>query len=767
MNSQDILIEINSDANYTQLRQIIAQLLSSLNASKNNFENIKICRILMNEKYELLTYEERSEVYYILAKNTYYKKDLDTAKMYCINALEIMNKNFENANYKSKVSYLYTILYNLLATIEAESGLLIEGIRDYGLAYEKSILNKDTNLKNTLLSNMATTCVYLGLYQKALDIFSIAKENILNNFNPNQEYLYTTLANIYLYEAISYANLDRIDEAKKAMQNISNYVNPNDDEQFKHYYYNLQSLIKNREGNFKEADQLFDKVFKYFIKNEHADKTLEIINTYLKEYFKRENPDIDYLYELKEGSNQSLIGWKNFYFMSSLKFYDMKMLTAKNNKAEFESNYTEYKKITKNANKKYLEQYVKSIQDQYEYMLAKKESKNYEKEKSNYVKNTQILEKEKQKYKKYSERLNFINELVGVLESNKNFEDKLSVLKNKLSLKIDMNKIAIAVFDKKTKEVSFMIVDKQDNIHKFKRPIEQVSDELVHNFKSNYNEAIIIKTATCKKCIKELSEGAKELLIFKLFDNDRKIGLSILFSKKEKEFTKEEIFIYESFTPYFASELQKQIIKIEIQKVLQEKHIKAKELAELNKKVLFKTNLDKLTAVPNKAHFHSRSMQLYRKSIEDKSPLCFLSIDIDNFKSYNLAYGYRKGDETIKKIAQALYQVYKDCDFLNEQNSVFARYARDFFVLMFVDYDNIELDKIALQLIEKVDSLKIEHLASEHKYLSIGIGASCLKEYQDYNIQKLFDYTQKLLTIAKMKGENSYVIDEFKPETNR
>ncbi len=762
MNIQKMLMKINSDVNYTELRRTVADFLLFLNNQEQSFENIKICKTLLNEKHDLLSSEERIEVYYILAKNTYYKKDLDSSKNYCNIALEILNTNFNNSDYQTNINYLYTILYNLLATIEIEKGKIMEGIVYYGLAFEKSILSTDIHLKNVILANIGISCTSLGLYQQALELFSIAKQNFLAKFNPKKKYLYISLANIYLYEATCYANLNKLDKAKQAIQNIKKYINIDENQQFKYYYYNLQVLINNKKGNYQEADRLFSKVFNYFVNNENADKTLEIINSYLKEYFKREKPNIDYLYQLKENSNKNIAGWKNYYFMTNLKYFDMQMLIANNNINNFKDNYLEYKNITKKATKKYLEQNKKTIQDQYEHMLTEKASKNYEQEKLGYKHNTKIIEKEKIKYRKYSNRLNFINKLVEILEVNNSFENKLQLLRSELANKMVIENIAVAVLNKKTNEISFILAEPNKKIVKFSKQLNELSEQLIYNFQQNHDEAIIIKRNSGSNLIRELSKNIAKSLIFKLFENDKVNAISILQSSNEEDFTKEEIFLYETFAPYLSAELQNFILKKQIQEIRDDKKLSLKKLKKLHKTLIVMPNLDPLTQIPNKSHFHFKSMQLYRRSIQDKKALCFLFIDIDNFANYNLKYGYQEGDKTIKTIAQNLYSEYNDFEFFNNENSVFARYTRDLFVLMFVNYHNIEIETLAIKFIEKVTTLKLEHQASVNKYISICIGASYLNEFNDFNIQEQFDYTQKLLNIAKMKGENSYIINQFK-----
>ncbi|WP_404343956.1 diguanylate cyclase [Pseudoalteromonas mariniglutinosa] len=89
----------------------------------------------------------------------------------------------------------------------------------------------------------------------------------------------------------------------------------------------------------------------------------------------------------------------------------------------------------------------------------------------------------------------------------------------------------------------------------------------------------------------------------------------------------------------------------------------------------FKSLLDGLTKLPNRAAFDERFHHEFHLFDLQESDVTLVVIDVDHFKSINDKYGHSAGDKTLLVIAKALQKSIRSSDFI-------ARYGGEEFVLL-------------------------------------------------------------------------------------
>ncbi|ALO44652.1 Diguanylate cyclase (GGDEF) domain protein [Pseudoalteromonas phenolica] len=89
----------------------------------------------------------------------------------------------------------------------------------------------------------------------------------------------------------------------------------------------------------------------------------------------------------------------------------------------------------------------------------------------------------------------------------------------------------------------------------------------------------------------------------------------------------------------------------------------------------FKSLLDGLTKLPNRAAFDDRFSQEFHMFEQHDNETTLVVIDVDFFKSINDQYGHSAGDKTLQVIARALKKAIRKSDFI-------ARYGGEEFVLL-------------------------------------------------------------------------------------
>ncbi len=131
------------------------------------------------------------------------------------------------------------------------------------------------------------------------------------------------------------------------------------------------------------------------------------------------------------------------------------------------------------------------------------------------------------------------------------------------------------------------------------------------------------------------------------------------------------------------------------------------------------------------------------------TPVTFLFIDLDNFKSINDTYGHMFGDDVLCKVAEILKEAVGD-------SGVVGRIGGDEF---FVVLENIE-DENELRRILRIIRINVEW-AYKTKLKSLSLSCSMgtatyPKDAKDY--KSLFNIADKCMYIAKENGKNRYIV---------
>lgn len=158
---------------------------------------------------------------------------------------------------------------------------------------------------------------------------------------------------------------------------------------------------------------------------------------------------------------------------------------------------------------------------------------------------------------------------------------------------------------------------------------------------------------------------------------------------------------------------------------------------------------DALTSVANRRHFDQFLISEWKRALRHNTDFSVIMIDIDYFKYFNDKYGHQAGDVCIQKIAEQGKEV------CGRSTDLFARYGGEEFAMVLPDTDYDGAVKVASDLRQNVEQLKINHeesMVSDYVTVSIGI-ASC-SVTKDCEVDKLLRIADDMLYKAKETGRN-------------
>ena len=161
------------------------------------------------------------------------------------------------------------------------------------------------------------------------------------------------------------------------------------------------------------------------------------------------------------------------------------------------------------------------------------------------------------------------------------------------------------------------------------------------------------------------------------------------------------------------------------------------------------SHFDKLTNIANRRHFDEYLSDEWERSKRSNAAMALLFIDIDFFKLYNDSLGHQQGDECLQKIAHCLKGL------MSRPADLVARYGGEEFVVVLPNTDNKGALKVAKNLKQSIEDLKIEHPSNAtHPYVTISVGVASLVATQEIDKKALISAADKALYCAKQKGRN-------------
>lgn len=164
----------------------------------------------------------------------------------------------------------------------------------------------------------------------------------------------------------------------------------------------------------------------------------------------------------------------------------------------------------------------------------------------------------------------------------------------------------------------------------------------------------------------------------------------------------------------------------------------------------FKSLLDGLTKLPNRAAFDDRFNQEFHLFDLQKTDITLVVIDVDHFKSINDKYGHSAGDKTLQVIARALKKSIRKTDFI-------ARYGGEEFVLLMPGMPLAQAKEPLEKVRTTIKSIPFK-FKEKQVQITISLGATQFKEGD--TTLSAFDRADNALYEAKNSGRDRICLRE-------
>lgn len=153
---------------------------------------------------------------------------------------------------------------------------------------------------------------------------------------------------------------------------------------------------------------------------------------------------------------------------------------------------------------------------------------------------------------------------------------------------------------------------------------------------------------------------------------------------------------------------------------------------------------DSLTGLPNRTHFDSTLLKLFKQSMRYKTPLACMIIDIDHFKRINDTHGHTIGDKVLVKIAHLLKTNFRDVDML-------ARWGGEEFITLLPQTDTDGALVPAERILKTVSANGFQPVSWN---ITVSIGIASVPNENIKDEESLIKAADDCLYKAKTGGRN-------------
>ncbi|NVJ51514.1 MAG: diguanylate cyclase [Gammaproteobacteria bacterium] len=176
------------------------------------------------------------------------------------------------------------------------------------------------------------------------------------------------------------------------------------------------------------------------------------------------------------------------------------------------------------------------------------------------------------------------------------------------------------------------------------------------------------------------------------------------------------------------------------------------ELKEANIKLEQMAYYDTLTQLPNRRYFQEQLDKILSHASRNEIMIMYGLVDIDDFKSINDSYGHDVGDQVLKMIASAFFNIFRRQD-------AYARLGGEEFAFALEFSSEEDVDALCSRLLEEVSSqtYQSDELAQPLS-VTASIGVTYSKVTASSQAITFYRAADKALYEAKANGKNCYKV---------
>lgn len=504
--------------------------------------------------------------------------------------------------------------------------------------------------------------------------------------------------------------------------------------------YKLIALTLWKKGNYVKADEYFYIAINLNEKESEPNYKIDALINY-HEYLMDQDKSTQALDILINACDLSI----RYNLTGKVSEISIMLSIFYGNLGDYESSF-KYTKLHYQYEKKYIETYNKNIITG---LNIKNKMQEIEKENNIIIEKNQNLKLQSQSLKMIVEKISIISELGLKITSTLNEDLILDMLYSSIKNFMDLSCFCIGLYDESNSKINFLksITDgKKEKLSSLSiinnssftaNCVKNAQFIIINDITKEFPKYIDEKTYKSQLNL-DINSQLNSLMFCPLIVNTKVIGVMTIQSKEKNAFTPYHIEMVKALSSYAAIAINNAM--------------KSMELEKLNQILLSLSEKDSLTQIANRRKFDNYLNDVWNISIEEKTIISLLLIDIDYFKEYNDNFGHLEGDNCLAKVARMLTT-------LNNGDHFVARYGGDEFVIVLPRYSIKDTIKFKENIRCKMEELNISHKFSKvSNSVTVSIGISSIIPNKDIKINELIGKADDELYIVKRYGRNQVLV---------
>ncbi len=174
------------------------------------------------------------------------------------------------------------------------------------------------------------------------------------------------------------------------------------------------------------------------------------------------------------------------------------------------------------------------------------------------------------------------------------------------------------------------------------------------------------------------------------------------------------------------------------------------ELREANKQLTALSNTDGLTEIFNRRHLMNTMAYEISRAARYSTPMAFLLMDLDDFKSVNDTYGHQAGDQVLISFCARVKTILRRTD-------IFARYGGEEFAILLPQAEPSGVENLAEKIRVHLADNPFD-IDGRPVTVTVSCGIAGYKRGVAETIDAIIMEADKALYLAKQTGKNSVVL---------
>jgi len=235
-------------------------------------------------------------------------------------------------------------------------------------------------------------------------------------------------------------------------------------------------------------------------------------------------------------------------------------------------------------------------------------------------------------------------------------------------------------------------------------------------------------------------------VITKLKESNETVNIPVIFITGLTDTDNEEKGFFLGAVDYITKPFNKAIVKARVNT-----HIKIIDQMRTIERLGL---IDPLTRISNRRGFENRFNAEWGRAIREQTPVSFMLMDIDKFKSYNDTYGHQQGDVALKTFAEV------SSNTINRSNDFIARWGGEEFVILLPNTNvdgSLEIAENVRRNIEESVVLTEDGVITK---MTVSIGVNSVTPDTGTCSNDFISKADQALYKAKESGRNRVVLYE-------